>query len=128
MEASNAEAGAGIFTPTFLGGSGFPVADAIVGNVSGVFWHLGNGLTGTWTQTLNGFQGGTSSAPVFLITDARLSRKRVFPRVKPARRRPIAQSRSSWRSATSSRASRFWGASPDISGLNEPGSKLPTMA
>jgi len=49
MEASNAEAGAGIFSPTFIGGSGFPTADAIVGNVSGVFWHLGNGLTGTWT-------------------------------------------------------------------------------
>ena len=67
MEASNAEAGAGIFSPTFIGGSGFPIADAIVGNVSDVFWHLGNGLTGTWTETLNGFQGGTSSAPVFLL-------------------------------------------------------------
>lgn len=63
MEASNAEAGVGIFSPTFIGGSGFPIADAIVGNVSGVFWHLGNGLTGTWTETLNGLQGGTTSAP-----------------------------------------------------------------
>ena len=67
MEASNAGAGAGIFSPTFIGGSGFPVADAIVGNASDVFWHLGNGLTGTWTETLNGFQGGTASAPVFLL-------------------------------------------------------------
>jgi hypothetical protein len=67
MEASNAEAGAGIFSPTFIGGSGFPTADAIVGNVSGVFWHLGNGFTGTWTETLNGLQGGSSSAPVFLL-------------------------------------------------------------
>lgn len=67
MEASNAEAGVGIFSPTFIGGSGFPIADAVVGNVSGVFWHLGNGFTGTWTQTLNGFQGGTNTAPVFLL-------------------------------------------------------------
>jgi hypothetical protein len=67
MEASNAEAGAGIFSPTFIGGSGFPIADAIVGNVSDVFWHLSNGFTGTWTQTLNGFQGGAASAPVFLL-------------------------------------------------------------
>ena len=67
MDASNTEAGAGISNPTFIGGSGFPVADAIVGNVSGVFWHLGNGFTGTWTQTLNGFQGGTAAAPVFLL-------------------------------------------------------------
>jgi hypothetical protein len=67
MEASNAEAGAGIFSPTFIGGSGFPIADAIVGNVSDVFWHLSNGFTGTWTETLNGFQGGTASAPVFLL-------------------------------------------------------------
>ena len=67
MEASNAQAGAGIWNPAPIGGSGFPVANAIVGNVSGVFWHLSNGFTGTWTQTLNGFEGGTAAAPVFLL-------------------------------------------------------------
>src|SRR5579863_1042719 len=74
MEASNAEAGAGIFNPTFIGGSGFPVADAIVGNVSDVFWHLSNGFTGIWTETLNGFQGGTTSAPVFLLGGSQVAR------------------------------------------------------
>jgi len=67
MDASNAQAGVGISNPTFIGGSGFPNADDIVGNVSGVFWHLSNGFTGTWSQTLNGFQGGTAAAPAFLL-------------------------------------------------------------
>lgn len=64
----------GINNPTFIGGSGFPNADDLVfggngGNrdVPGGGWSLSNGFTGTWTETLNGFQGGTASAPVFLV-------------------------------------------------------------
>jgi hypothetical protein len=67
MAAFDTQSGAGINSPTFIGGSGFPNADRIVGNTSGVFWHLSNGFTGTWTQTLNGFQGGPATAPVFLL-------------------------------------------------------------
>jgi hypothetical protein len=64
----------GISNPTFIGGSGFPNADDLVfggnggnRNVPGGGYNLSNGLTGTWTETLNGFQGGTTSAPVFLL-------------------------------------------------------------
>jgi hypothetical protein len=64
----------GINNPTFIGGSGFPNADDLVfggngsnTNVAGGGWSLSSGFTGTWTETLNGFQGGTTSAPVFLL-------------------------------------------------------------
>jgi len=63
-----------INNPTFIGGSGFPTADVLVyggngddPNVSGGGWSIGNGLTGTWTETLNGLQGGTTAAPVFFF-------------------------------------------------------------
>jgi hypothetical protein len=64
----------GINNPTFIGGSGFLNADDLVfggnggdRNVPGGGYNLSNGLTGTWTETLNGFQGGSTSAPVFLL-------------------------------------------------------------
>ena len=63
-----------INNPTFIGGSGFPNADDLVfggnggnTNVPGGGWSLSDGLTGMWTETLTGFQGGTTAAPVFLI-------------------------------------------------------------
>jgi len=68
MDASNAASGVGITSPTFIGGSGHPIADALVSSTGGVFWHLSNGFTGTWTQTLNGYQGGPAAAPVFLLS------------------------------------------------------------
>jgi hypothetical protein len=63
----------GLNNPTFIGGSGFPNADDLIVNggngysAPGGGYNLSNGLTGTWTETLNGFQGGTASAPVFLL-------------------------------------------------------------
>jgi hypothetical protein len=63
----------GINNPTFIGGSGFPNADDLIVNggnsysAPGGGYNLSDGLTGTWTETLNGFQGGTASAPVFLL-------------------------------------------------------------
>lgn len=64
----------GINNPTFIGGSGFPNADDLIGNggntnsAPGGGWNVSSGLTGTWTETLNGFQGGTTAAPVFLLS------------------------------------------------------------
>jgi len=63
----------GINNPTFIGGSGFPNADDLIGNggntnsAPGGGYNLSNGFTGSWTETLNGFQGGTTAAPVFLL-------------------------------------------------------------
>jgi len=56
--------------PTIIGGgTGLPLADALVVNEgnSGPGYNLGNSIPGTWTETLNGFQGGPTSAPVFLL-------------------------------------------------------------
>ena len=36
------------------------------GNITIFGWNVGNSLPGTWTETLNGFQGGTTSAPVMI--------------------------------------------------------------
>lgn len=60
----------GITSPTFIGGSGFPLADYLIGNYGNSYpggWNLGNSATGVWTETLNGLQGGTTAAPVFLL-------------------------------------------------------------
>jgi hypothetical protein len=59
---------AGINSPTFIGGSGFPLADYLIGNGGNINlgWNLGNGFTGVWTQT-DGIPGGQPSAPVFLL-------------------------------------------------------------
>jgi hypothetical protein len=61
----------GVNNPPFIGGSGFPLADYLIGNYGNSNpggWNLGNSATGVWTETLNGFQGGTTSAPVFLVS------------------------------------------------------------
>lgn len=80
---SNAITGWGIQGPNFAPGSGVPyflmddptviaqgtgqpLADAFVNTANNGF-SLGNGTPGTWTQTLNGFQGGPASAPVFVL-------------------------------------------------------------
>lgn len=57
----------GMQNPTVIGqGSGLPDADDFV-NTAATGFAMGNSIPGTWTETLNGFQGGTASAPVFLL-------------------------------------------------------------
>jgi hypothetical protein len=60
-----------MFNPQVIGGgSGLLFADAIdaiLNPSTGAGFSASSHLTGQWTQALNGFQGGTSSAPVFLI-------------------------------------------------------------
>jgi hypothetical protein len=62
-----------IFSPTGINGQGQPYADALSynggdgnpGPTGG--WNLGNGVPGAWTESVSGFQGGTTSAPVFVL-------------------------------------------------------------
>jgi hypothetical protein len=65
-----------ILNPTIIGGgTGLPFADG--GNFNGggnggigppgSGYNPGNSVPGSWTETLNGFQGGSTSAPVFLL-------------------------------------------------------------
>jgi hypothetical protein len=65
-----------IFNPTIIGGgTGLPFADG--GNFNGggnggigppgSGYNPGNSVAGSWTETLNLFPGGTTSAPVFLL-------------------------------------------------------------
>lgn len=63
----NSELGA--FNPPFNSSNNTPEADFLIvngGNISTFGWNVGNSLPGTWTETLNGFQGGTTSAPVMI--------------------------------------------------------------
>jgi hypothetical protein len=57
----------GTFNPPFNSSNNTPEADFLIGNGGNITifgWNVGNSLPGTWTETLNGFQGGTTSAPV----------------------------------------------------------------
>jgi hypothetical protein len=60
-----------MFNPQVIGGgSGLLFADAVDAVLdpnTGAGFSASSHQTGQWTETLNGFQGGTSSAPVFLI-------------------------------------------------------------
>ena len=60
-----------MFNPQVIGGgSGLLFADAIdavLNPATGSGFSASSHQTGQWTESLNGFQGGTSSSPVFLI-------------------------------------------------------------
>jgi len=65
-----------MLNPTIIGGgTGLPLADALQVNGGGnggigppgPGYNLGNSVPGTWTETLNDFQGGSASSPVFLL-------------------------------------------------------------
>jgi hypothetical protein len=58
----------GMTNPVPIGmGSGLPDADDFV-NTANTGYALSSATAGSWTQTLNGFQGGTTAAPVFLLS------------------------------------------------------------
>lgn len=60
-----------MFNPQVVGGgSGMLFADAVdavTNTITDTGFSASSHLTGQWTEAVNGFQGGTSSAPVFLI-------------------------------------------------------------
>jgi hypothetical protein len=60
----------GTFNPPFTSANGSPEADFLIvngGNSTTAGWNVGNSAPGTWTETLNAFQGGTVAEPVFLV-------------------------------------------------------------
>jgi len=59
---------AALYNPPQVGqGSGQLFADGIDADIPGFGFAASTGLTGQWTETINGLPGGTSSAPTFLF-------------------------------------------------------------